>query len=60
MNSFFYYTRETQAQYIRNNSIRFSAMRLETNWWENNIAVVNTHLVALKDGMLRLPGPVEI
>jgi glycosyltransferase involved in cell wall biosynthesis len=59
-NSFFYYTRETQAQYIRNNSIRFSAMRLETNWWENNIAVVNTHLVALKDGMLRLPGPIQI
>jgi O-antigen biosynthesis protein len=59
-NSFFYYTKNSQAQYIRNNTIRFSAMRLETNWWQNNIAVVNTHLVALKDNMDRLPGPVEI
>jgi glycosyltransferase involved in cell wall biosynthesis len=59
-NSFFYYTKKTQAQYIRNTTIRFSAMRLETNWWENNIAVVNTNLVALKDSMVRLPGSVEI
>lgn len=59
-NSFFYYTKRSQAQYIRNNTIRFSSMRLETNWWKNNVAVVNTHLVALKDNMNRLPGSIEI
>ena len=59
-NSFFYYTKKSQAQYIRNDKIRFSSMRLETNWWVNNVAVVNTHLVALKDGMVRLPGSIEI
>lgn len=59
-NSFFYYTKKSQAQYIRNNTIRFSSMRLETNWWKNNVAVVNTHLVALKDNMNRLPGSIEV
>jgi hypothetical protein len=35
-------------------------MRLETNWWPGTkIAVVNTHLVALKEGP-RFPGSVEI
>lgn len=59
--SFPYYTNKSKAQFIRNDSIRFSSFRLETNWWEGTkIAVVNTHLVALKDGGERFPGPVEI
>ena len=58
--SFPYYTNKTKAQFIRNKDIRFSSMRLETNWWEKTkIAVVNTHLVALKDEY-RFPGSVEI
>ena len=58
--SFPYYTKQSKAQFIRNTEIRFSSMRLETNWWTGTkIAVVNTHLVALKEGE-RFPGPVEI
>lgn len=58
--SFPYYTNKNKAQFIRNTEIRFSSLRLETNWWPGTkIAVVNTHLVALKDG-LRYPGPVQI
>jgi glycosyltransferase involved in cell wall biosynthesis len=58
--SFPYYTKKSKAQFIRNDSIRFSSFRLETSWWEGTkIAVVNTHLVALKDGY-RFPGMIEI
>ena len=58
--SFPYYTNQNKAQFIRNKDIRFSSLRLETNWWPGTkIAVVNTHLVALKDGP-RFPGAVEI
>jgi glycosyltransferase involved in cell wall biosynthesis len=58
--SFPYYTNQNKAQFIRNKDIRFSSMRLETNWWrDTKIAVVNTHLVALK-GEYRFPGTVEI
>ena len=58
--SFPYYTNKNKAVFIRNTDIRFSSMRLETTWWPGTkIAVVNTHLVALKDGQ-RFPGPVEI
>ena len=58
--SFPYYTNKNKAVFIRNTDIRFSSMRLETSWWVGTkIAVVNTHLVALKDGP-RYPGPVEI
>jgi len=58
--SFPYYTNKNKAVFIRNTDIRFSSMRLETSWWEGTkIAVVNTHLVALKDGP-RFPGSVEI
>ena len=58
--SFPYYTNKNKAVFIRNTDIRFSSMRLETKWWEGTkIAVVNTHLVALKEGP-RYPGPVEI
>jgi len=58
-NSFWYYTKQSHAQFIRNKDIKFSCMRLETNWWNSNIAVVNTHLVAVKDGD-RYPGPIEM
>jgi glycosyltransferase involved in cell wall biosynthesis len=58
-NSFWYYTKQSHAQFIRNKDIKFSCLRLETNWWEHNIAVVNTHLVAVKDGV-RYPGPIEM
>jgi glycosyltransferase involved in cell wall biosynthesis len=58
--SFPYYTNKNKAVFIRNKDIRFMSLRLETNWWAGTkIAVVNTHLVALKDGW-RFPGPVEI
>jgi hypothetical protein len=58
--SFPYYTKKSKAQFIRNKDIRFMSLRLETNWWTGTkIAVVNTHLVALKEGP-RFPGPVEI
>lgn len=58
--SFPYYTNKNKAVFIRNKDIRFCSMRLETNWWTGTkIAVVNTHLVALKEGP-RFPGPVEI
>ena len=58
-NSFWYYTKQSHAQFIRNKDIKFSCMRLETNWWDHNIAVVNTHLVAVKNGV-RYPGPIEM
>lgn len=58
--SFPYYTNKNKAIFIRNKDIRFMSLRLETNWWTGTrIAVVNTHLVALKDGK-RFPGPVDI
>jgi len=59
-NSFHYYTKRSKAQYIRNQSIKFSTMLLETNWWIENVAVVNAHLVAIKNDSPRLPGPIEI
>jgi SAM-dependent methyltransferase len=59
-NSFHYYTKRSKAQYIRNESIKFSTMLLETNWWIENVAVVNAHLVAIKKDMPRFPGPIEI
>ena len=58
-NSFWYYTKQSHAQFIRNKDIKFSCMRLETNWWNSHIAVVNTHLVAVKEGD-RYPGPIEM
>jgi hypothetical protein len=35
-------------------------MLLETNWWIENVAVVNAHLVAIKNDFPRFPGPIEI
>lgn len=64
-NSFFYWTREEQARYIDNFCVRFQVARLKTDYpnaWckENNIPYVYADLIALKDGMSRLPGLVEI
>lgn len=47
-NSFWYYTRADKAMFIRNKTIRFQEFRLDTIWWEDNIAVVNAWLVAIK------------
>jgi glycosyltransferase involved in cell wall biosynthesis len=64
-NSFWYYTKEQQARYIRNNTIKFQAFRLETDypsdWWKiNNIPVVFADLIAIKDQNPRFPGLLEI
>lgn len=58
-NSFWYYTRKDKAQYIRNTNIRFQEYRLDTVWWENNIAVTNAWLCAIKSDKRR-PHPVMI
>lgn len=52
-NSFWYYTRREQAQFINNTTIRFQAFRLETifesEWHrQNNIPVVKAVLCAVK------------
>jgi glycosyltransferase involved in cell wall biosynthesis len=47
-NSFWYYTRESYAKYIRNTEIRFQEYRLDTSFWEDNIAVTNAWLCAIK------------
>lgn len=57
-NSFYYYTRQDQAQYIRNNTIKFQEFRLETiypnKWWEDNhILVVRAWLRAVKSDKRR-------
>ena len=58
-NSFWYYTRKEKAQFIRNESIRFQEFRLDTTWWDNNIAVTNAWLCAIKSDKRR-PHPVRI
>ena len=52
-NSFGYYTRTDRARYIRNTDIRFQEFRLETRWWEENVAVVDAWLVAVKSDQRR-------
>jgi len=52
-NSFWYYTRQDKARYIRNSTIRFQNFRLDTTWWDQNIAVVNAWLVAIKEPKYR-------
>lgn len=59
-NSFWYYTRTQQAQFIRNKTIRFQDFRLDTIWWDNQIAITNAWLVANKDGGKRLPHTLYI
>ena len=58
-NSFWYYTRKESALYINNTSIKFQEFRLETNWWENNIAVTTAWLCAIKSNKKRTH-PVKI
>jgi hypothetical protein len=63
-NSFFYYTRQQQAKYIDNSSIRFKTITLDTFYpsqWErdNQIPYVRAYLLALKSN-IRPMGRVEI
>lgn len=58
-NSFWYYTRQDKAQFIRNKTIRFQSFRLDTVWWENKIAVTTAWLCAVKTNEQR-PHPVLI
>lgn len=58
-NSFWYYTRKDKAQFIKNTSIKFQEFRLETNWWDDNIAVTTAWLCAIKSNKRR-PHPVRI
>lgn len=64
-NSFFYYTRQEQAQFIDNDTIRFQEYKLNTYFpnkffKDNNIPVVSAVLVAIKDDSIRFPGPLTI
>jgi glycosyltransferase involved in cell wall biosynthesis len=59
-NSFWYYTRQDKARFIRNTTIRFQEFKLQTRWWENErVAVVDAWLVAVK-GNQRRPHSVTI
>lgn len=63
-NSFWYYTKQDQAQYIRNKDIRFQSFRLETyfpsEWYkQGNIPVVRAILCAVKSDERR-PHTLEI
>lgn len=55
-NCFWYYTRKDKAAFIRNDTIRFQAFKLDTFYWEprsDNIAVTDAWLVALKENKRR-------
>lgn len=58
-NCFWYYTKRDKAAFIRNKDIRFQAFKLETFWWENNIAITDAWLVAVKSDERR-PHLLEI
>jgi len=58
-NSFWYYTRRDKAQFIRNDTIKFQEFRLDTTWWQDNIAVTSAWLCAIKSNTRR-PHPVRI
>ena len=64
-NSFLYYTNKYLADFIDNNSIRFQEYRRETHypndWMKSiNVCVTSAWLVAIKNDMPRLPGPLYI
>ena len=64
-NSFLYYTDAYLANFIDNKTIRFQEYRKETyfpnEWLKNlNVCVTDAWLVAVKEGMPRLPGPLKI
>jgi SAM-dependent methyltransferase len=57
-NSFWYWTQAQQGRYIRNESVKFQAFRLDTDFpsaWHrrHNIPYVTTHLRAVKGGERR-------
>ena len=63
-NSFHYYTKVDQAQFIRNTSIRFQTFRLQTHFpteWciQNDVPVVTAWLSCVKEGE-RLPHILDI
>ena len=64
-NCFMYYTQRYMANFIDNNNIRFQEYRRETyfpnDWMKSiNSCVTSAWLVAIKDNMPRLPGPLNI
>jgi glycosyltransferase involved in cell wall biosynthesis len=64
-NSFMYYTNKYLADFIDNKTIRFQEYRRETyfpnEWMKSiNVCVTSAWLVAIKDNMPRLPGPLRI
>jgi SAM-dependent methyltransferase len=64
-NSFLYYTDAYLANFIDNTTIRFQEYRKLTHfpneWMKNlNVCVTSAWLVAIKDGMNRLPGLLKI
>lgn len=54
-NSFWYYTRADKAKFIRNDTIKFQEYKLETFWWDDQIAITDAWLVAIKSDERR-PG----
>jgi SAM-dependent methyltransferase len=52
-NCFWYYTRKNMADFIRNKTVKFQEFRLQTFWWENNIAITDAWLVAVKSDKRR-------
>lgn len=58
-NCFWYYTRSDKAAFIRNTDIRFQSFRLETFWWEDQIAITDAWLIAVKSDERR-PGLLTI
>jgi SAM-dependent methyltransferase len=64
-NSFLYYTDTYLANFIDNKTIRFQEHRKQTwfpnDWLKNlNVCVTTAWLVAVKDGMERIPGILKI
>jgi glycosyltransferase involved in cell wall biosynthesis len=63
-NSFFYYTRKEQAQFIYNDSVKFQSRLLETKCYtkwmqDNNVPCTRAWLRAIKDGP-RFSGEIKI
>ena len=58
-NSFFYYTIKQYAKFINNDNIKFQNFRLDTVWLENNVAMTNAWLCAVKSDRRR-PHPIKI
>lgn len=58
-NCFWYYTKADKAAFIRNKDIRFQAFKLDTFWWDNQIAITDAWLVAVKSDQHR-PHLLEI